>query len=181
MVHLCSCLLAAVVLLSCFSAQFASAQQMPIEFLELIASDEPKLTPEQAAEVAGYWNMTEIIRLEGAPADQALKAAIEAADGDGAAINYENVLNEAIDDSNIVTEYSFWLPYIDPKTGFFFAYRFYESPSSPFPDVKRFVGAAYGQPDGSVLLVNNNDEDSALWQALYKNDTMFLSYMEVSK
>jgi len=151
---------------------------MPLEFLELMASGKPKLTPEQAEQVAGFYNMTEMVRLEGAPADQALKAAIKAKAGDGAAVNFENVVDEAIDDSGIVTAYSFWLPYINPETGFFFAYRFYKSPNSPFPDVKRFVGAAYGRPDGSVLLVANNDEDVADWQALYKNDTMYLSYME---
>jgi hypothetical protein len=178
MVHLCRALLAVVLMLSCFSAEFASAQQMPLEFLELMASDEPKLTPEQAAQVAGFYNMTDIVRLAGDDADQTLKAAIEAAAQDGAAINYENVMNEALDSSDIVTAYALWIPYIDPQSGFFFAYRLIQDPNSPFPGVKRLLGAALGRPDGSVLLVANNDEDVAVAQGLYKNDTIYWNYME---
>ncbi|KAH7624478.1 hypothetical protein Ndes2526B_g00678 [Nannochloris sp. 'desiccata'] len=180
MVHIC--LLAVIVMLSCFSTKFASAQQMPIEFLDLLASDgELKLSPEQATQVAGFYNKTDIVRLEGSTVDQALKAAIEAASEDGPAIDFANVTAQALKDSDVIAEYSIWLPHIDPESGFFYAYRVYKSPTASFPDVKRLVGAALARPDGSVLLVANNDEDHAIWQGLYKNNTIYLSYMEGSE
>ena len=53
-------LLTVMVALSCFN--FAYAQQMPVEFLDIAASNKPQLTPEQAAQVAGFYNLTKMVR-----------------------------------------------------------------------------------------------------------------------
>ena len=34
------------------------------------------------------------------------------------------------------------------------------------------------RPDGSILLVATNDQDTAIWQGVYLNDTIHLNYME---
>jgi hypothetical protein len=177
-----SLLVAAVVAMSCFSANFASAQQMPTEFLDMMASNKLKLTPEQAIQITGFYNKTEIIRLEGSTVDHALKAALEAAAASGnnnSTIDYANVTAQALKDSDTIREYSFWIPHIDPESGFFYGYRVLKSSGNEsFPAVKRFIGAAMARPDGSVLLVASNDQDTAIWQGVYRNDTIYLSYME---
>lgn len=146
------------------SSAVASAQQMPVEFLDMLASSVTKLTPEQATQVAGLYNMTEMIRLGGDSVDHVLKAAIEAAAG--GSIDFANVTNQAIQDSDIVKEYACWIPYIDAKSGLFWGYRvnintIQNAPHAvAFPAVKRFIGSALARPDGSVLLVATNDQDT---------------------
>jgi hypothetical protein len=161
-------------------ANFASAQQMPDTFLDMLASNKPALTPEQASQVVGFYNKTEIVRLTGDAVDHALKTAIEAAAAGGGSIDFSNVTAHALNESDIIKEYSFWIPSIDPKSGFFYGYRVVKDSSNTvsFPAVKRFIGAAMARPDGSILLVATNDQDTAIWQGVYLNDTIHLSYME---
>ncbi|PRW56170.1 hypothetical protein C2E21_5042 isoform A [Chlorella sorokiniana] len=134
-------------------------------FLDNLLGGKPQLTKKQANMVAGAWNMTSHVRLDGPIVDKQLIAAFNATAGDLQTADAQAAIEDALVSSTVRSV--FWVPGVDTKTGMFAGYTLLSLP-----------GVALGQADGSVLLQAAGSEDTGIATSVVKGDRLVRLWLE---
>ncbi|PRW58050.1 alpha subunit [Chlorella sorokiniana] len=167
--------IAAILLVVASSAQLALAQT---EFLPLLFSGKPKISEEQAAQVAGVWEQVDGFRLDGSVLDDILRKAAKAAVADNSTdVDFTEVLANASSPATGPLTFKVYIPGVDTDTGAFAAYYLIGKEGEK-PAVSRVLGMGASTPEG-VMLVGTKDEDTGMWYGLVKDEeTMVALYLE---